>query len=65
MNSQGIDLVSLRGPTRETATSSTCIDAIYCNFSVQRSQILKTTHSDHYSLQLEMNMTLETTENIF
>ena len=40
MNSQGLDLVSLREPTRETATSSTCIDAIYSNFSVQRSQIL-------------------------
>ena len=40
MKSQGLDLVSLREPTRKTATSSTCIDAIYSNFSVQRSQIL-------------------------
>ena len=65
MNSQGLDLVSLREPTRETATSSTCIDAIYSTFSVQRSQILKTTFSDHYSLHLDMNITLELVENIF
>ena len=58
MNSQGLDLVSLREPTRETATSSTCIDDIYSNFPVQRSQILKTTFSDHYSLHLDMNITL-------
>ena len=32
MNSQGLDLVSLREPTRDTATSSTCIDAKYSNF---------------------------------
>ena len=65
MNSQGLELVSLREPTRETATSSTCIDAIYSNFSVQLSQILKTTFSDHYSLQLDMNMSLEMVENSF
>ena len=65
MNSQGLDLVSLREPTRETATSSTCIDAIYSNFSVQPSQILKTTFSDHYSLHLDMSITLELVENVF
>ena len=65
MNSQVLDLVSLREPTRETATSSTCIDAIYSNVSVQRSQILKTTFSDHYSVYLGMNITLELVENIF
>ena len=52
MNSQGLDLVSLREPTNETATSSTCIDAIYSNFTVQRSQILTTTFFG--SLQLTM-----------
>ena len=29
MTAQGLDLVSLREPTRETATSSTCIHSIY------------------------------------
>ena len=31
MTAQGLDLVSLQEPTRETATSSTCIDSIYNN----------------------------------
>ena len=65
MNSQGLDLVSLREPTRETSTSSACIDAIYSNFSLQRSQIVKTTFSDIYGLYLDMNITLELVENIF
>ena len=39
MNSQGLDLVSLSETIRETATSSKCIDAIYSNFTVQRSQL--------------------------
>ena len=65
MNSQGPALVSLREPTRETATWSTCTDAIYSNFSVQRSQILKTTYSYHCSLRLDFNMTFEIVQNLF
>ena len=65
MTSQGLDLVSLREPTRETATTSTCIDLIYSNAPVQRSQIVKTTFSDHYSLKLDINVYHEVVENIF
>ena len=54
MYSQDLDWVSLREPTRETATSGTCIDSIYSNITVQRSQIEKTTFSDHYSLKLDV-----------
>ena len=39
MTAQGLELVSLRQPTRETATSSTCIDSIYSNIPVQLTQI--------------------------
>ena len=42
---QGLELVSLRQPTRETATSSTCIDSIYSNIPVQLTQIKKKQHS--------------------
>ena len=41
MTAQGLELVSLRQPTRETATSSTCIDSIYSNIPVQLTQIKK------------------------
>ena len=65
MYSQGLDLVSLREPTRETATSGTCIDSIYSNISVLRSQIEKTTFSDHYSLNLDFDIHHEVVEEIF
>ena len=65
MSSQGLDLVSLREPTRETAASSTCIDSIYSNVPVQRSLIVKTTFSDHYSLKLDINIYHEVVENIY
>ena len=65
MSSQGLDLVSLREPTRETATSSTCIDSIYSNVPVQRSEIQKTTFSDHYSLKLDVNIYHDVKESIF
>ena len=65
MYSQGLDLVSLREPTRETATSGTCIDSIYSNITVQRSQIEKTTFSDHYSLKLDLDIYYEVVEEIF
>ena len=55
MMSQGLDLVSLRETTRQTVTSSTCIDSIYSNIPVQQSQIEKTTFSDHYTRKLELN----------
>ena len=41
MTVQGLDLVSLREPTRETATCSTCIDSIYNNIPVQLTLIKK------------------------
>ena len=66
MTAQGLELVSLRQPTRETATSSTCIDSIYSNIPVQLTQIKKkTTFSDHYSLELSFEIYYEIAENIF
>ena len=63
MTVQGLNLVSLRDPTRET--SSTCINSIYSNIPVQLTRIKKTTFADHYSLQLSFKSSYETTENIF
>ena len=65
MSSQGLDLVSLREPTRETATSSTCIDSKNSSVPVQRSQIVKTTFSAHYSLELDIKIYHEVVENIY
>ena len=65
MTAQGLELVSLRQPTRETATSSTCIDSIYSNIPVQLTQIKKTTFSDHYSLELSFEIFYEIAESIF
>ena len=65
MTAQGLELVSLRQPTRETATSSTCIDSIYSNIPVQLTQIKKTTFSDQYSLELSFEIYYEIAENDF
>ena len=54
MTGQGLDLVGLPGPTRETVTSRTSIDFIYSIIPVQLSQI-KNNFSDHYSL-LKLSM---------
>ena len=63
--SRGFDLVSLREPTRETATSGTCIDSIYSNIAVQRSQIEKTTSSDHFCPKLDLDIYREVVEEVF
>ena len=65
MTSQGLSLVSLREPTRETATSSTCIDSIYSNVTVRNSKIEKTTFSDHYSLKIDIDIHYEVVNDIF
>ena len=56
MTAQGLDLVILREPIRETATSSSCIDSVYSNIPVQLTRNKKTTISDHYSLQLSFKL---------
>ena len=62
--SRGFDLMSLREPTRETAKSGTCIDSIYSNITVQRSQIEKTTFSDHYRPKLDIDIYREVVEEV-
>ena len=39
MTAKGLDLVSLREPSRKTAISSTCIDSIYSNIPVQLTRV--------------------------
>ena len=65
MYSQGLDCLSLTEPTRETATSGTCIDSLYSNITVQRSQVETTTFSDHYSFKLDLDIYHEVVEEIF
>ena len=48
-----LSLISLREATRETETSSYCIDAILGNVPLLKSTIDKTTFSDHYSLHFK------------
>ena len=51
-----LSLISLREATRETETSSNCIDAIFGNVALLNSTIEKTSFSDHYSLHLKLDL---------
>ena len=60
-----LSLISLREATRETETSSSCIDAIFGNAPLLKSTIKKTTFSDHYSLHLKLDFEYEAMECIY
>ena len=55
--SQGLHLVSLREPTRETAPSGTCNDSLYST-SLFKDPRQKKSRSliDHYSLKLDLDI---------
>ena len=65
MTAQGLGLISLREPIRETASSSTCIVPVYSNIPLQLTRNENTTFSDQYSLQLSFKICYEIAENIF
>ena len=58
-------LISFREATRETETSSSCIDAIFGNVPLLTSTIEKTSFSDHYSLHLKLDLEYEAMECIY
>ena len=60
-----LSLISLREATRETETSSSCLDAIFGNVPLLKSTIEKTTLSDHYSLHLKLDLENEAMEWIY
>ena len=60
-----LSLISLRQATRETETSSSCIDAIFGNVPLLKSTIEKTPFSDHYSLHLKLHLEYEAMECIY
>ena len=57
--------ISLRKTTRETETSSSCIDAIFGNVPLLENAIEKTTLPDHHSLQLKLSLEYEAMECIY
>ena len=58
-------LISLRETTRETETSSSCIDAIFGNLPLLKSTTVKTPLSDHYSLEIKLDLEYEAMECIY
>ena len=60
-----LSLISLRKATRETETSSSCIDAIFGNVPLLKSTIEKTSFSDHYSFHLKLDLEYEAIECIY
>ena len=52
MKSYNFSINSKIEPTRETATTSSCMYFIASNLEVTKSNILKTSISDHYALQI-------------
>ena len=60
-----LSLINLREATRETETSSSCIDAIFDNVPLLKSTIEKTSYSDHYSLHLKLDLGYEAMECIY
>ena len=52
MKSYTFSINSKIEPTRETATTSSCIDFIASNLEVNESNILKSSISDNYALQI-------------
>ena len=65
MASHCLSLISLREATRETETSSSCIDAIFGNVPLPKSTIGKTSFSDHYSFHLKLDLQYEAMECIY
>ena len=59
-----LSLISSREATRETETSSSCIDAIFGNVPLLNSKIEKTTISDLYSSHLKLDLEYEAMECI-
>ena len=60
-----LSLINLREATRETETSSSCIDAIFGNVPLLKSTIEKTSFFDHYSLHLKLDLEYEAMECIY
>ena len=60
-----LTLISLREATRETQTSSSCIDAIFGYVPLLKSTIEKTSFSDHYRLHLNLDLEYEAMECIY
>ena len=52
VKSYNFSINSKNKPTRETATTLSCIDFIASNLEVTESNILKTSISDHYAMQI-------------
>ena len=65
MDAHCCSLISLREATRETETSSSCIDAIFGNVPLLISAVEKTSFSDHYSLHIKMDLEYEAMECIY
>ena len=59
------NLISLTEATRATATSSSCIDAIFGNVPLLKSTNEKTAFYDHYSCYLKMDLEYEAMECIY
>ena len=57
-----LSVISLREATRETESSTSCVDAIFGNVPLLKSIIEKTSFSDHYSLHLKLDLEYEAME---
>ena len=65
MAAHAASLISLRETTRETETSSSCIDAVFGNVPLLKSTIEKTTFSDQYILHSNLDLEYEAMECIY
>ena len=57
--------ISLRKATRESETSSSCIEAIFGNVPLLKSTIERTAFFDQYSLHLKLDLEYEAMKGIY